>query len=113
MEAKVEGVYRETFDTALRVGVDALRLLGQSSHRAHRAGQTFRRVDERGLVELAAVRHDQERLMRTARERVAMLERTLAADRARDGVLDEDGWDSESIRERLERQGREQAPPEA
>ncbi|MCK6525973.1 NAD-binding protein, partial [Myxococcota bacterium] len=98
MEAKVEGVYRETFDTALRVGVDALRLLGQSSHRAHRAGLAFRRVDERSLVEMAAVRHDQERLMRTARERVALLERTLAADQERESVLHEDGWDSDVLR---------------
>ena len=100
MEAKVEGVYRETFDTALRVGVDALRLLGQSSHRAHRAAQMFRRVDERTIVEMAAVRHDQERLMRTARDRVALLERTLAADRARERALDEGGWDAETMRDR-------------
>jgi CPA2 family monovalent cation:H+ antiporter-2 len=100
MEAKVEGVYRETFDTALRVGVDALRLLGHSSHRAHRAAQMFRRVDERTIVEMAAVRHDQERLMRTARDRVALLERTLAADRARERALDEGGWDAETMRDR-------------
>lgn len=104
LDCHVEGVYRETFDTSLRVGVDALRLLGVSSHRAHRAAQTFRRVDEAGLLELAAVRHDQERLVRTARERVALLEKTLATDRAHARELAEQGWDSEVLRENA-RQG--------
>lgn len=99
LDAEVEGVYRETFDTALRVGVDALRLLGSSGHRAWRAAQTFRKLDEAGVAELAAIRHDQERLQSTARSRVAELEKALAEDARKLGEELDDGWDNEPLRE--------------
>ena len=91
-------------DEAHREASEALGALGVEvvggAPLAHRAAQMFRRVDERTIVEMAAVRHDQERLMRTARDRVALLERTLAADRARERALDEGGWDAETMRDR-------------
>ncbi|MDH5197233.1 MAG: monovalent cation:proton antiporter-2 (CPA2) family protein, partial [Gemmatimonadota bacterium] len=58
MEAGVQRVYRDTLDTALRVGVDALRLLGHRAHQATRAAARFRRHDEDALRELMAARHD-------------------------------------------------------
>ncbi len=100
LDAGVE-VYRETFDTALRVGVDALRALGANAHAAHRSARTFRRYDEVTMRELAALRNDRAMLVKTARERVAALSAALQADQAGVRGLADHGWDSETIREGL------------
>ena len=94
----VEGVYRETFDTSLRLGVDALRLLGASGHQAHRASRTFRRHDEDAVRALAAMLKDQGALVNSARERLQLLEQAIRQDRA--GVEDrpDHGWDDEGLR---------------
>ncbi len=96
----IAGIYRETFDTALRVGVDALRLLGMPAHAATRLGRTFRELDESALAEMAAVRHDQALLMSRARARLRDVEQVLATDpdRFTDADLRE-GWDPEPLRE--------------
>jgi voltage-gated potassium channel Kch len=39
LDAGVPHVYRDTLDTALRTGTDALQLLGFRAHQAHRAAQ--------------------------------------------------------------------------
>ena len=97
-DAGVEHVYRETLDTSLRMGVDALRLLGVRGHQAHRAARTFRRHDEAYLRELAAVRHDERRYVDAARGRIRELEELILADhRDRDEKRDL-GWDAESLR---------------
>ena len=41
-DLRVENLYRETFDAALRCGEDSLRLLGLPAHAAHRAARAFR-----------------------------------------------------------------------
>ena len=94
LDTGAEGVYRETFDTSLRMGVDAMRLLGASSHRAVRASRTFRRLDEQSVKDLAAVRHDQTELVKTARERVQLVEETLRLDAERERGVGDHAWDS-------------------
>lgn len=101
LEAGVDEVYRETFDTSLRLGVDALRVLGAHAHLAHRSARTFRRYDEETVHELAALRHDQAALVKTSRERVAALSAALASDRAGIQGFSDHAWDSETIREGL------------
>jgi len=103
IEAGVQHVYRETLDTSLRLGVDALRLLGARSYRAHRAARTFRRHDEESVVELAQVRHDRGRYLSEARQRIQALEQTLL-DELRWEPDDRDaGWDTESLRDEFGR----------
>jgi voltage-gated potassium channel Kch len=97
VRAGVDHVYRETFDSALRMGADALRLLGSRAHRAHRAASRFRRFDEALLRELAQHR-EEEGFMSFARQRYdevgAILRRDLRGDRRpRDA-----GWDTEGLR---------------
>lgn len=99
MDAGVDEIYRETFDTSLRLGTDALRALGAHAHEALRSARTFRRYDEQGLRDLAAVRHDQAKLVSTARERVALLGAALQADRAGIPGITQHGWDTEHLRE--------------
>lgn len=107
LDQGVAGVYRETFDTSLRLGRDALEALGWSAYRALRAARTFRRVDEAGLREMAAVRHDQARLVTTARERIRQLEELLKGDRDVAEELDDHAWDSAPLREAALRADRE------
>lgn len=98
LDMEPAGVYRETLDTSLRMGVDVLRHLGHRAYAAHRAAQAFRRHDEAALRELAGLRHDRARYLSTARERIAELEELLRADRL-EPLADRDvGWDPTSLR---------------
>lgn len=100
MDAGVEHVYRETFDSSLRLGVQALRLLGRRAYQAERAARIFRRHDDEALDELRAVRDDRETYLGVARRRIADLERTLLADLTEKKET-EAGWDWESLREEI------------
>jgi CPA2 family monovalent cation:H+ antiporter-2 len=97
MDAGVEHVYRETFDSSLRLGVKALRLLGRRAYQAERAARMFRRHDDDALDELRAVRQDREAYLGVARRRIADLEQTLLAD-LNEAKETEAGWDWESLR---------------
>jgi monovalent cation:proton antiporter-2 (CPA2) family protein len=97
----VDHVYRETLDSSLAMGVDALRLLGFPGHLAHRAGRTFRRHDEAALRDLASSRHDQKLLIRESRERVALLEETLQGELEARPLAEDAAWDPESLREEI------------
>jgi monovalent cation:proton antiporter-2 (CPA2) family protein len=95
----VEHVYRETLDTSLRTGIDALRLLGRRGYQAHRAARTFRRHDEDSVRELGAMRHDRKAYFSAARERIQSLEELLLSEV--EGPMEERdaGWDTDSLRE--------------
>ncbi|HSJ10544.1 MAG TPA: monovalent cation:proton antiporter-2 (CPA2) family protein [Longimicrobiales bacterium] len=99
IEAGVEHVYREALDTSVRLGTDALRMLGFRAHQAHRAAQKFVRHDQESLLELTAARRDgQATYVNTARRRLEDLERLLLADRAEPELDRDAGWDPESLR---------------
>lgn len=95
----VEHVYRETLDTSLRTGIDALRLLGRRGHQAHRAARTFRRHDERSVRELGAMRHDRKEYLSAARERIQSLEELLLSEFEGPAGERDAGWDTETLRE--------------
>jgi monovalent cation:proton antiporter-2 (CPA2) family protein len=98
LEAGVEHVYRETLDSSLRVGIDALRLLGFRSHQAHRSARTFRKTDEHDLRALASLRHDHKVYLNSARQRIEDLERALRSEM--EGHVEERdaGWDTSGLR---------------
>lgn len=91
LSAGVEHVYRETFDTALRTGTDALNLLGVRAHRAHRSAARFRRADEALMRELAPRRGEAD-FLDLARRRGEELEALLQRDQA--GVPSDQAWDA-------------------
>jgi monovalent cation:H+ antiporter-2, CPA2 family len=112
----VSRVYRETFDTSLRVGVDALEILGVHAHQAHRAARTFKRQDESFMMEMAHIATDQQKLVTTVRERTRELERQLRLDASDDPERDDHAWDSEPLRAaaiaRAEQEAKkDEAPP--
>jgi monovalent cation:proton antiporter-2 (CPA2) family protein len=105
LDLGVEHVYRETLDTSLRTGIDALRLLGRRGHQAHRAARTFRKHDEASVRELGAMRDDRKAYFSAARERIQSLEELLLSE-VEGGTEDRDaGWDTESLQEEFGRAG--------
>jgi monovalent cation:H+ antiporter-2, CPA2 family len=101
MDAGVLHIYRETLDSSLRMGVDALKLLGRRSYQAHRAMNIFRKHDDKALKHLAAVRDDHKQYINQVREQIMELEQFIEAD-LQDRTLDSDaGWDVESLKEEI------------
>lgn len=99
----VQHVYRETLDTSLRMGTDAMRMLGFRAYNARHVAQKFYEHDEKALRELAETWADRNLYISTARERIAELEQLLRAD-GFDTDLDIDKeWDSDSLREDVQK----------
>jgi CPA2 family monovalent cation:H+ antiporter-2 len=92
MNAGMMHIYRETFDTSLRVGIDALKLLGHRAHEATRSAKTFFIHDERTLKYLSSIRNEQE-YVNAVREHVEELELIMQADRDATDIRSLGGWD--------------------
>jgi len=97
IDAGIKDVYRETLDSALRMGADALNKLGFRKHQAYRAIKTFRRHDERFLQELATMRHDRKELIRGTRQRIEDLERLMLSEIENIGKDKDLGWDATTL----------------
>ncbi|MGC4119471.1 MAG: monovalent cation:proton antiporter-2 (CPA2) family protein [Myxococcales bacterium] len=99
MAVGVEHLYRETLDTSLRMGEDALRLMGFRAHQAHRAMLRFKSHDEKVVRALREKRGDQAAYVSAAREALAELERMMKADLEDAKTARDLGWDAETLRE--------------
>lgn len=104
LDCGVDHVFRETFDTSLRMGIDALRLLGIRAFHAHRSAQTFRRHDEDSVRELSLMRHEKQAYFSTARQRIQDIEDILLAEIKDTGDTRDLGWDTDSLREEFGQQ---------
>lgn len=76
----VDVVERETFGSALEMGIEALKLLGVRSYKAHQAAHTFKEHDEQALQEMANVRGDETVLVARSRQLAKELEQLLRSD---------------------------------
>ena len=93
LDEGVHHVYRDTFDTSLKVGVDTLIALGFRSYQAQRVTKTFRHHDEDATNALRHVRHDQKTYINIARQRIEDLEQLMLSElRDTEEHLDT-GWD--------------------
>jgi monovalent cation:proton antiporter-2 (CPA2) family protein len=98
----LDHVYRETVDTSLRMGVDALRCLGYPAYAARRAALRFRRHDEESVRELGRMRHDRKGYITATRERIRSLEELILEELEQEIDAERDGsWDTDSLREEL------------
>jgi voltage-gated potassium channel Kch len=97
IEAGVQHVYRDSLDTALRLGTDAMGALGFRAHFSQRAARKFLRHDEESLRELTTQRREAGYLG-AVRQRIEGLEQMLQADRAEPDLTRDAGWDAESLR---------------
>jgi monovalent cation:proton antiporter-2 (CPA2) family protein len=80
MNAGILHIYRETLDTSLRVGVDAMSLLGYQKFTAERLAKTFFKYDEQALKKLSTIR-DQEQYINEVKKYTEELELVMQSDR--------------------------------
>ena len=98
MNAGMLHVYRESLDTSLRMGVDALTMLGHRAYTAKRLARLFLKHDEKNLKKLAAIRNPEEYISE-ARKFIEEIELIIQTDR-QDFASGPDGaWDAESLRQ--------------
>jgi CPA2 family monovalent cation:H+ antiporter-2/glutathione-regulated potassium-efflux system protein KefB len=99
--AGVPHVYRESLDTSLRLGADALHLTGMRAHAARRAAQRFLKHDEDSMQALTAEREDRTRYLGAAAADPGA--RAPAARRPRPPRRRQPrlGWDAESLRDEV------------
>ena len=78
---------RETFDSALNLGVEALILLGNNSADASRAGEMFAQHDEESLTALAELWGDDHSYGVAVKQRIEDLKQVLSKDKAEQDKL--------------------------
>ncbi len=99
MDLEVEGIYRESFDTAIRLGVDVLKEMGFRAYTANRAGYLFAQQDEKAMQRLVKERDNTKEYILQVRKTIAGQEAMLQEDRVRDLGANDHAWDSEPMRE--------------
>jgi CPA2 family monovalent cation:H+ antiporter-2/glutathione-regulated potassium-efflux system protein KefB len=97
MDLGVLHIYRETLDTSLRMGADALQMLGIRAYHAQRSVNTFRKQDEKALKGLSAIRNDKKLYINTVKERIEELEKLMSSDRVTRWNPSAQGWDEQSL----------------
>ena len=96
MNAGMLHIYRESVDTALRLGVDVMKMLGYRSYMAQRAARLFLKHDEANLKKLASIKDDDEYIT-TARAYIEEVEKLLQADLSDIQLNQDAGWDEDSL----------------
>jgi len=99
MDLGVIKIYREYLDTSLRMGADALNLLGHRAYASYRAAQTFLRHDEQTIKGFSASRDDKKTYFSNARDRMDELSKQLQIDRVAQWQNGDSGWEASSMRE--------------
>ncbi len=95
MNLGVDCFKRETFDSALRLGVEALKLLGNSEQDSEQAGELFAKHDDDTLEVLADVWGDDQSYGVAVKQRLEDLKQVLNQDKADHGQLNTCGKESE------------------
>jgi len=101
MDEGIFHIYRDTLDTSLRVGVDALKLLGRRAYQVERFAKKFLQHDYQAQKSLASVRDDQKEYINTVRQRVEELETFMKTDLVEEDLMRDIGWDAESLRKEV------------
>lgn len=93
-------IYRETFDSSLMMGVDALRTLGYPAHHALRCAQLFKHHDEQSIQQLFKLNVLEKEYMNIAKENRKNLEKAFHADNEESEIKGDLAWDIENAKER-------------
>lgn len=92
----MKDIYRETLDTALCMGVDALKALGFRAYQAHRAARLFKRENEAATRELFELWDRKEEYVDRVREQMTELEELMRRDEREHGELVDHAWEPAS-----------------
>jgi monovalent cation:proton antiporter-2 (CPA2) family protein len=98
MDAGVLHVFRETIDTSLRAGTEALKIMGVRAYTAQRAHDLFLQHDEKSLKKMAAARHDKKKYISVLRNRIEELETLIQNDIHERSIHTHTGKDVSEIR---------------
>ncbi|MEE9304108.1 MAG: monovalent cation:proton antiporter-2 (CPA2) family protein [Thiotrichaceae bacterium] len=99
LENGIKHVFRETFETSLRMGVEVMRQLGFHSYQTHRSARLFKRRDDEDLHELASIWYDRKAYLSSARKRIQDLERLLIKEQDGHDETRDMGWDTTTLRQ--------------
>ncbi|TQV87198.1 monovalent cation:proton antiporter-2 (CPA2) family protein [Aliikangiella coralliicola] len=80
LRLEIDGFVRETFDSALNLGIDALKLLGHDEEVAKRAGELFAQHDDETLNMLSSLWGDDKSYGVAVRQRIEDLKQVLQSD---------------------------------
>ena len=89
----VENIRRETFDSALQLGIDALVELGHPTYQAHRAALTFKHHDENTLKDLYEHWGDEKNFLFHTQQRNKDLLNLLKKDEKEAEDVDDHSWE--------------------
>jgi len=96
-------VYKETFETAMRIAVDAAGFLGFRKHQVYRLSKKFKKIDEAALKDFAAKRRENNSYLQDVKQHYEDLEKIMHLER--DNIQkDKDlGWDASTLIKEFEK----------
>ena len=86
----VDQVFRETYDTALKLGIEALKELGFRAYQAHR----FKKHEQETFDTTFALRGDHQAYMAQVRERIGELDSLMQSDDRDFGENVDHAWEA-------------------
>ena len=95
IHAGADHIERETFDSALSMGRQALTIMGFRAYQAQRAAKLFKHHDEKSLYALSEVLEDDRKYITMAKQHAVDLEKVLRSDDQANTELDDRGWDAQ------------------
>jgi len=102
MKREIDGYKRDTFESSLNLGVQALTHLGYNHYQAHRLAQTFRQHNRKVIREL--FQHhlkDEKKYLSETKKYASELEELLRAEDEDRSHLEDCSWDVTSRREEI------------
>jgi monovalent cation:proton antiporter-2 (CPA2) family protein len=96
----VKDIFRETLESSLELGVQALRVLGFGAYRAHRAAHRFKQYDEETVRILSQYfGTDEKDFLGQVRKRVQTLDELFETERSGPIRPEDSGWDRPKVNE--------------
>ncbi len=100
----VKDIFRETLESSLELGVQALRVLGFGAYRAHRAAHRFKEYDEETVQILSQYYGtDEKDFLGQVRKRVQTLDELFETERSGPIRPEDSGWDRPKVNEETKR----------
>lgn len=93
MHIGVDHVFRETFDSALCMGIEAMKVLGFRSYEAHRVARQFKQHEQETHEKMFELRADDDAYAAGVRERMSQLEGLMRQDEDDFGTHEDHAWD--------------------
>lgn len=104
IEQQVDGLIHQHAGSAIRLGEQALRLLGFRAHKAHRIARAFEKQDFQSAHELAGTHRDEESYVAVVRARLREVEDGFEARFHAEGSSLDAAWNNDQLRSSPDRE---------